>query len=94
MTLHDSSELAFKLAASIALKKRFKKAKPKFCFEPIMKVEVETPEENNVVTLSATLAAVVVCSKRQESEATGVPRSTPHTSWLFEMLGYATQLLF
>ncbi|STM17723.1 translation elongation factor G [Escherichia coli] len=41
----DSSELAFKLAASIAFKEGFKKAKP-VLLEPIMKVEVETPEEN------------------------------------------------
>ncbi|QJC35798.1 elongation factor G [Enterobacteriaceae endosymbiont of Donacia sparganii] len=40
----DSSELAFKVAASIAFKNAFKKANP-ILLEPIMKVEVETPEE-------------------------------------------------
>ncbi|TFQ17195.1 elongation factor G, partial [Escherichia coli] len=40
----DSSELAFKLAASLAFKDGFKKAKP-VLLEPIMKVEVETPED-------------------------------------------------
>ncbi|QCI20648.1 elongation factor G [Buchnera aphidicola (Brachycaudus cardui)] len=40
----DSSELAFKLAASIAFKKGFKKAQP-VLLEPIMKVEVETPDD-------------------------------------------------
>lgn len=40
----DSSELAFKLAASLAFKEGFKKAKP-VLLEPIMKVEVETPED-------------------------------------------------
>ncbi|USS94088.1 elongation factor G [Buchnera aphidicola] len=40
----DSSEIAFKLAASIAFKNGFKKAKP-ILLEPIMVVEVETPEE-------------------------------------------------
>ncbi|QCI21804.1 elongation factor G [Buchnera aphidicola (Hyadaphis tataricae)] len=40
----DSSELAFKLAASIAFKNGFKKAKP-ILLEPIMKVEVETPDD-------------------------------------------------
>lgn len=40
----DSSELAFKLAASIAFKDGFKKAKP-ILLEPIMKVEVETPDD-------------------------------------------------
>ncbi|TMR09791.1 elongation factor G, partial [Escherichia coli] len=41
----DSSELAFKLAASIAFNEGFKKAKP-VLLEPIMKFEVETQEEN------------------------------------------------
>uniref|UniRef100_A0A1A9UKK2 Elongation factor G, mitochondrial n=1 Tax=Glossina austeni TaxID=7395 RepID=A0A1A9UKK2_GLOAU len=40
----DSSEIAFKIAASIAFKSAFMKAKP-ILLEPIMKVEVETPEE-------------------------------------------------
>ncbi|VAX76833.1 elongation factor G [Buchnera aphidicola] len=40
----DSSELAFKLAASYAFKAAFKQAKP-VLLEPIMKVEIETPEE-------------------------------------------------
>ncbi|QNS01701.1 MAG: elongation factor G [Buchnera aphidicola (Pentalonia nigronervosa)] len=40
----DSSELAFKLAASIAFKNGFKKARP-ILLEPIMKVEVETPDD-------------------------------------------------
>ncbi|CAL4043582.1 Elongation factor G [Buchnera aphidicola (Takecallis arundicolens)] len=40
----DSSELAFKFAASMAFKDAFKKAKP-ILLEPIMKVEVETPED-------------------------------------------------
>lgn len=40
----DSSEIAFKLAASLAFKSAFKNAKPTL-LEPIMKVEIETPEE-------------------------------------------------
>ena len=40
----DSSELAFKLAASLAFKAAFAKANP-VLLEPIMKVEVETPPE-------------------------------------------------
>lgn len=40
----DSSELAFKLAASIAFKNGFKRAHP-VLLEPIMKVEVETPDD-------------------------------------------------
>lgn len=40
----DSSELAFKFAASMAFKDAFNRAKP-ILLEPIMKVEVETPED-------------------------------------------------
>ncbi|WAI11706.1 MAG: elongation factor G [Buchnera aphidicola (Macrosiphum albifrons)] len=40
----DSSELAFKLAASTAFKTGFKRAQP-VLLEPIMKVEVETPDD-------------------------------------------------
>jgi len=40
----DSSELAFKMAASIALKNAVKKANP-ILLEPIMKIEIITPEE-------------------------------------------------
>ncbi|WMY94878.1 MAG: elongation factor G [Arsenophonus sp.] len=40
----DSSEMAFKIAGSIAFREGFMKANP-VLLEPIMKVEVETPEE-------------------------------------------------
>lgn len=40
----DSSEMAFKIAASMAFKEGFKKAQP-VLLEPLMKVEVDTPEE-------------------------------------------------
>ena len=40
----DSSEIAFKMAASMAFKAGMAKADP-VLLEPIMKVEVETPEE-------------------------------------------------
>ncbi|VFP80385.1 elongation factor G [Candidatus Erwinia haradaeae] len=40
----DSSELAFKLAASLAFKSAFNQAKP-VLLEPVMRVEVETPIE-------------------------------------------------
>ena len=41
----DSNEMAFKLAASMGFKEACRKAKPAI-LEPMMKVEVETPEEN------------------------------------------------
>ena len=40
----DSSELAFKLAGSLATREGIKQAKP-VILEPVMKVEVTTPEE-------------------------------------------------
>ncbi|KAA1446942.1 elongation factor G, partial [Escherichia coli] len=40
----DSSEMAFKIAGSMGFKEGFMKAKPAL-LEPIMKVEVETPED-------------------------------------------------
>jgi len=40
----DSNEMAFKIAASMGFKEGFKKAKP-VLLEPIMKVEVVTPED-------------------------------------------------
>jgi elongation factor G len=40
----DSSEMAFKVAGSIAIKEAMKRAKPKL-LEPVMAVEVVTPEE-------------------------------------------------
>ncbi len=40
----DSSELAFRIAGSMAFKEGFMKAKP-ILLEPVMKVEVEVPEE-------------------------------------------------
>jgi elongation factor G len=40
----DSSEMAFKIAGSMAFKDGFHRAKP-ILLEPIMKVEVETPEQ-------------------------------------------------
>jgi len=40
----DSSEMAFKLAASMAFKQAFAKAKP-VLLEPIMKVEIVTPDD-------------------------------------------------
>ncbi len=42
----DSSEMAFKVAGSLAIKEAVRKAKP-VLLEPIMAVEVVVPEEYN-----------------------------------------------
>ncbi|MBK5074364.1 elongation factor G [Budviciaceae bacterium CWB-B4] len=84
----DSSELAFKLAASIAFKEGFMKAKP-ILLEPIMKVEVETPEDymGDVIGDLNRRRGII---EGMEDLATGkiVRAQVP----LSEMFGYATDL--
>ncbi|GKX55487.1 elongation factor G [Leminorella grimontii] len=84
----DSSELAFKLAASIAFKEGFMKAKP-VLLEPIMKVEVETPEDymGDVIGDLNRRRGMI---DGMEDTATGktVRAQVP----LSEMFGYATDL--
>ncbi len=62
----DSSEIAFKIAASMALKSAFMKAVP-VLLEPIMKVEVTSPEEymgDIIGDLSARRAMILGTEKR------------------------------
>ncbi|KFK93033.1 MULTISPECIES: elongation factor G [unclassified Serratia (in: enterobacteria)] len=84
----DSSELAFKLAASIAFKDAFKKAKP-VLLEPVMKVEVETPEDymGDVIGDLNRRRGMI---EGMDDTATGktVRAQVP----LSEMFGYATDL--
>ncbi|MDR0806412.1 MAG: elongation factor G [Enterobacteriaceae bacterium] len=84
----DSSELAFKLAASLAFKEGFMKAKP-ILLEPIMKVEVETPEDymGDVIGDLNRRRGMI---EGMEDTATGktVRAQVP----LSEMFGYATDL--
>ncbi|MCX8030976.1 MAG: elongation factor G [Thermodesulfovibrionales bacterium] len=85
----DSSEMAFKIAGSMALKKAFLDAKPTL-LEPIMKVEVITPED--------TLGAVIGDLNSKRGKVQGV-ESQPDNSQkivalvpMAEMLTYANQL--
>ncbi|MCX7913458.1 MAG: elongation factor G [Thermodesulfovibrionales bacterium] len=85
----DSSEMAFKIAGSLALKKAFMDAKP-VLLEPIMKVEVIVPED--------TLGAVIgdLNSKRGkvqgvDSQSDGSQKITALVP-MAEMLIYANQL--
>lgn len=84
----DSSELAFKLAASIAFKDAFKKAKP-VLLEPVMKVEIETPEDymGDVIGDLNRRRGMI---EGMDDTATGktVRAQVP----LSEMFGYATDL--
>ncbi|MBE2895051.1 elongation factor G [Spirabiliibacterium falconis] len=84
----DSSELAFKLAASLAFKAGFAKANP-VLLEPIMKVEVETPEEY--------MGDVIGDLNRRRGlvegmEDLGLAKIVRAQVPLSEMFGYATDL--
>ncbi len=85
----DSSEMAFKIAGSMALKKAFMDAKP-VLLEPIMKIEVITSDD--------TLGAVIGDLNSRRGKVQGVdsqPGGTQKISALVpmgEMLTYANQL--
>ena len=84
----DSSEMAFKIAASMALKEAKAKCKP-VLLEPIMKVDVDVPEEylGNVM---GDLTSRRGKPLGQESKGTALTISAMVP--LSEMFGYATSL--
>ncbi|WGS66185.1 elongation factor G [Enterobacteriaceae bacterium ET-AT1-13] len=84
----DSSEIAFKIAASMAFKEGFKKSKP-ILLEPIMKVEVETPK-NYIGDIIGDLSRRRGILKGQENNLNNIIiyAEVP----LSEMFGYATNL--
>jgi elongation factor G len=85
----DSSEMAFKIAGSMALKKAFQDAKP-VLLEPIMKVEVIVPED--------TLGAVIGDLNSRRGKVQGVEPQAGGNQKIMclvpmaEMLTYANQL--
>ena len=84
----DSSELAFKIAAMNAFREGMKKAKP-IILEPIMLVEVVTPEEymgDIIKDISSRRGKILGFEDRQHGKM--VVAEAP----LKEMFGYATQL--
>jgi elongation factor G len=84
----DSSEVAFKIAGSIAFKDAFKKASP-ILLEPIMKVEVVTPEANMgdvMGDLNSKRGQILGMGER------GNVKTIDALVPLAEMFGYATQL--
>jgi elongation factor G len=88
----DSSEAAFKIAASIAFKEAMKRANP-FIIEPVMKVEVVTPEQfmgDIVGDLNSRRGTI----ENMEDRVQGVLRLKIVTGKvpLSNMFGYATQL--
>ena len=84
----DSSEMAFKIAASMALKEAVKKAKP-VLLEPIFKVEVTAPEEYMGDVIGD------ISSRRGRIEGTDMHNGAVAVRGmvpLSEMFGYATDL--
>ena len=84
----DSSEMAFKIAGSMAFKNAMKKADP-VLLEPIMKVTVITPEEylGDVIGDLNSRRGMI---QSMEAE-NGAQRVTAHVP-LSEMFGYATDM--
>lgn len=84
----DSSEMAFKIAASMALKEAAKKCNP-VLLEPIMEVETEAPQEY----LGSVMGDVSgrrghIIDQEERGNAVAVKSHIP----LSEMFGYATDL--
>ncbi|SBT82121.1 Elongation factor G [secondary endosymbiont of Trabutina mannipara] len=84
----DSSEMAFKIASSIAFKEGFINAKP-VILEPIMKVEIETPQKY--------IGDVIGDLNRRRSIIEGIEdniniKTIKAQVPLSEMFGYATEL--
>ncbi len=84
----DSSEMAFKIAGSMAFKEACRKADP-VLLEPVMKVDVIVPDDylGNVIGDLTSRRGMV---QGQESR-TGATQVTAHVP-LAEMFGYATDL--
>ncbi|MDO5532188.1 elongation factor G [Sutterella sp.] len=85
----DSNENAFKIAASMAFKEGMRKANP-VLLEPIMAVEVETPEEKmgDVMGDLSSRRGVIQGMEDLPGGSKSIKAEVP----LAEMFGYATQL--
>ena len=84
----DSSELAFKIAASMAFKSGMSSSSP-VLLEPVMKVEVETPDEymgDVMGALNAKRGRILGMEARNGAQV--IAAQVP----LGEMFGYATEL--
>ncbi len=85
----DSSEMAFKIAGSMAIKEGFLKASP-VLLEPMMKVEVEVPEDF-LGTVMGDLNSRRGQIEGQEKAAQGLAKVAAKVP-LAEMFGYATDI--
>ena len=84
----DSSEMAFKIAGSMAFKEGCHKAKP-MLLEPIMKVEVVTPEENMGDVMGDLNSRRGMIQGMEDSPSGKIIRAEVP---LAQMFGYATDL--
>jgi len=84
----DSSEMAFKIAGSMALKEGAAKARP-VLLEPIMKVEVVTPEENMGDVMGDLNSRRGMIQGMDDAPSGKIIRAEVP---LAEMFGYATDL--
>lgn len=86
----DSSELAFKIAASKALKEGLKKASP-VLLEPIVEIEIRTPEEylgSIIGDLNSRRAKILGIQEKKNIKGKIILAHVP----LQEVFGYATTL--
>ena len=84
----DSSEAAFKVAGSMAIKDALKKSNP-VILEPVMNVEVETPEEDTGFVMSDIPSRRgLIQGQEQRGDAIVITAKVP----LGNMFGYATDL--
>jgi elongation factor G len=85
----DSSEMAFKIAASMAFKEGVQKGKP-VLLEPMMKVEVVVPEEylGDIIGQVNSRRGSILGMEMRPGNAQAVRAMVP----LAEMFGYATEL--
>jgi elongation factor G len=84
----DSSEMAFKIAGSMALKEGVQKGKP-VLLEPTMRVEVSVPDEyTGTIVGDLSSRRGIIHGMEPRTGATAIRANVP----LGEMFGYATQV--
>ncbi len=86
----DSSEMAFKIAGSMAIKEGCRKAKA-CILEPMMKVEIEVPEENTGDIIGDISSRRGRVEGMEIIEGTGIQKIRAIVP-LAEMFGYATDI--
>lgn len=86
----DSNEMAFKIAGSMAMKEGIKKARP-CILEPMMKVEIEVPEENTGDVIGDISSRRGRIEGMEMIEGTGIQKVNAIVP-LAEMFGYSTDI--